>query len=354
MKILAFPRDANPYQELLYQPMRQQGVAVQYLEGPTGSQTLNLVLLPLLLTVWRLRGFNVLHVHWTFPFRLSFGGALGRLIMEAWAALCWLLVKLYGMQLVWTAHNAEPHEPIFANDHRAHRFLARCADRVIVHTPGAHAQLAAAGITAKRLAVIPHGSYIGHYPDTVSRSEARKYLELPARAPVLLLFGLIRPSKGAEQLLEAFQQLPKHTVLVIAGSVADAGLRQKLAQAAEQTPGRIRLALHYIPDDELQYFFRSADFTVLPYEKSTTSGVALLACSFASPIVAPNQPAFADIPEAAQISYEPDGLADALLRAVQTPAVQQERYSAAAVAYAGQLSWEVIAQRTLDFLKGKA
>jgi beta-1,4-mannosyltransferase len=353
MKILAFPRDANPYQELLYQPMREQGVTVQYLEGPTTSHTLNTLLMPAMLTVHRLRGCDTVHVHWTFPFRLPFGGKVVRALMEIWAAGFWLLVKLYGMQLVWTAHNAQPHEPVFLDDRRAHRFLGKLADRIIVHTAAAQQQLQDLGVPARRMAIIPHGSYIGSYPDTVTQAVARQKLGLNPKSTVVLLFGLIRPAKGIEQLLEVFQTLPKTDglVLLVAGAVQDGTLRHLLEQTAERLDGRIQLDLRHISDDEVQYFFRSADFAVLPYEKSTTSGVSLLACSFALPIIAPRQAAFADIPAAAQINYEAGTLGVALTQAAATLPIARQQLGAAALEYAQKLSWPNIATQTVSFLK---
>lgn len=352
MKILALPRDANPYQELLYAAVRRQGVAVDYLEGPSGSQTLNILLLPLLIAKKRLQGYNVLHVHWTFGFRLPFGGVLGRAFMELWAAGVWCLAKLYGMRLVWTAHNAAPHEPIFLNDRRAHRFLGRQAAAVIAHTTAARQQLLALGVPQSHIHIIPHGNYIGTYPDTVTASEARRRLQIPARATVLLFFGLIRPYKGIEQLLAAFRQLPREaaTVLVIAGAVQDQRLNDELEQAAANDD-RIRLHLRHIPEDEAQLFFRSADFTVLPYEKATTSGVALLACSFGCPLITPHQAVFADLPANAGLQYDAGGLPLALQQASETSGAQRRQFAAAAYAYAKDLSWDTIAAQTIKAIQ---
>src|SRR5260370_1025861 len=49
VKVLATPRNPNPYQELLHGRLRTRGVEVRYLEGPTRSHTGNLALGPLVL-----------------------------------------------------------------------------------------------------------------------------------------------------------------------------------------------------------------------------------------------------------------------------------------------------------------
>lgn len=351
MKILAFPRDNNPYQELLYRPMRRAGVEVAYLEGPSGSHTLNLLMVPFLLVAKRFQGFDVLHMHWTYSFRLPFSkGRLARAFMELLACGTWLFAKLLGMKLVWTAHNAQPHEPLFLNDRRTHRFLGNLADCVIVHSAAAETQLRDMGVTNKRMKIIPHGSYIGEYPDDVTRAAARKRLGLDADARVFLFFGLIRPYKGVEQLLRAFSAAAdRRAVLIVAGQVQDAALRQTLEAACNDT--RLYLMLERVADDRLQYLFRAADFTVLPYEKSTTSGVSLLSASFACPIIAPDQAAFADIPKEMRISYAPGELAAALKFAIGLSAKEQRAKSDAARRYAESLAWDDIAAQTVTFLE---
>ena len=66
--------------------------------------------------------------------------------------------------------------------------------------------------------IVPHGHYLGYYPNTVSRGEARAALSLPADAFVFVCLGLLRPYKGLEELLPAFRSLPERDlVLLLAG-----------------------------------------------------------------------------------------------------------------------------------------
>ena len=69
--MIALPRDPNPYQEGLYAAMRAQGAQIRYAATARRSHTVNLVCLPLELAL-ALRGFQILHVHWTFGFSLPF------------------------------------------------------------------------------------------------------------------------------------------------------------------------------------------------------------------------------------------------------------------------------------------
>jgi len=47
--VFVTPRAGPPYQELLYREFASAGVRVRYSEGPTRSQTLNLILAPAVL-----------------------------------------------------------------------------------------------------------------------------------------------------------------------------------------------------------------------------------------------------------------------------------------------------------------
>ena len=66
-----------------------------------------------------------------------------------------------------------------------------------------------------------------------------------------------------------------------------AGL-QRLAQPL----ANVQLHLGYIPDPELQYYLNAADVFVLPYDKITNSGSAILSLSFNLPVLAPELPCF--------------------------------------------------------------
>ena len=137
MRILALPRDPNPYQESLYARMRSRGVRVAYAGGLTPSRTLNLMLLPLELAARRATGWRTLHVHWVFGFALPGARRLRPLarLSRAWFEACLRVAGHLGMTIVWTAHNTLPHEPVFDDDVAGRRTLVSASDLVIAHSP---------------------------------------------------------------------------------------------------------------------------------------------------------------------------------------------------------------------------
>ncbi len=155
MKILAFPRDRNPYQRLLYSEMEQLGVEVTYLGQLTPSSTLNLLLLPAELAARRAAGARLVHLHWVFGFNLPGGRQFTavRRLGQAWFGLWLRVTKRLGLRLVWTAHNVLPHTPVFADDAAARRALVRHCDVVLAHSPAALDGL-------RELGAVPHASLI--------------------------------------------------------------------------------------------------------------------------------------------------------------------------------------------------
>jgi glycosyltransferase involved in cell wall biosynthesis len=145
-------------------------------------------------------------------------------------------------------------------------------------------------IPVGRTSVIPHGNQ-----DMFVRC-ARLDADLSGRygiAPgefVILLFGILRPSKGAIDLLHAFAALganPRAKLLIV-------GHPTKYADMASffETVRELRIQDHvivdprYVPMEEVGPLIALSAVVVLPYRSATQSGVLHLAYSFAKPVIA--------------------------------------------------------------------
>jgi len=190
------------------------------------------------------------------------------------------------------------------------------ADALHVHDETVAKEVAQLAGNEARVHIIPHGSYIGVYPNTCTREEARIRLNLPQDACVYLYLGQIRPYKGVEDLVTSFGQLPPgNQRLVLAGNVHDADYGRQLASVASEQ-STIQAHFGYVDDADVQYYMNASDVCVLPYRDVTTSGAAVLAFSFGRPIIAPAIGAFRQLAENGRgITYDPtkaDGLRLAL------------------------------------------
>lgn len=299
--------------------------------------------------MWHNRGqVDVLHVHWlellfVYP-------ALGRSLKRWFSVMLgFCLARVLGVCLVYTVHNIQHHEGQRPTLYRwGNRIVFALAQAVHVHDAETARVLAQSWHRRRGVHVIPHGNYSLVYGNTCTRAEARQRLGLENNIFVYLSVGRVRPYKGIEELLAAFRAMSApDAVLIVAGEVHDEGYDRTLRELAGDDP-RIRLHFQYVPDEELQFYLNSCDLCVLPYRHVTTSGAAILAFSFAVPIIVPRLEFFVDLvgeDQACGLLYSldtPHGLQEALELARH---VDIEAMRASCRLYAENLHWNNIARQ---------
>jgi glycosyltransferase involved in cell wall biosynthesis len=349
MKILVLPREGtNPYQDLLYGEMQRRGAQIAYLGMLTPSQTLNLLLLPLEMAIRRAGGARVVHLHWIYAFGLNGAdrSVAIRYATEAWFTVWLWILRLLGMRLIWTAHNVLPQSPTFADDVRGRRRLVAACDLVIAHSKATLEDLAALGIVPRRSTVIPHG------PFTATAGSGPRHTASDGQHPrQLLFFGKVRPYKGVDTLLEAFAALPPEldAHLTVAGECGEAALAAELVELASRSSDHVTLRLQWFSAEEASRLLQSADVVILPFREITTSGSAMLALGHGLPLVVPDLPGLADLPDDAVIRYDQtvQGLSAALADVILADPSVLAKMSSAAYAYCSATGWSEIAERTL-------
>jgi glycosyltransferase involved in cell wall biosynthesis len=350
MKILVYPRENNnPYQALLYSEMARQGVQSSYLGRVTPSHTINQLLLPLELVVRRAAGAQLVHIHWTYGFRLrgSSRFPLMRRAAQAWFMVWLWTLRSLGFRLVWTAHNVLPVYPVFADDLQVRRRLVAECDLVICHSQSTLAQLLDRGIVPRGSTIIPHGPYT-----PILRCDSLRPPGAGTGPRRLLFLGRVEPYKGVEDLLIAVAALDSDldVRVTIAGECNFPALKEALIELARRSPECVELRLERIPDEEVSQLLEGADVVVLPYRQITTSGSAMLALSHGRPLIVPNLAGLADLPDDAVLRY--DGtvqeLTTALTNVVMADASVLAKMSSTAYNYCSEISWIEIARATID------
>jgi len=104
----------------------------------------------------------------------------------------------------------------------------------------------------------------------------------------LLYFGVIRPFKGVEDLITAFDSIPQDEIdqywLTIVGEVWEGwDLPAKLIDSSCYHE-RITFINRYVPDEEVAAVFSGADAVVLPYHRSSASGPLHISMSYGLPV----------------------------------------------------------------------
>lgn len=242
---------------------------------------------------------GILNIHWTTPIlQYATGPFRAAIELDRFSAALHKF-RTAGGRLVWTLHNVLPHEArhVWAETQLA-QLLADRADAIHALSEITARQASEVlRLDPRRVVVIEHSSYVGQYPDWISRDAARQQLGLAATDKVLVALGGIRPYKGLGRLLDVFHELAEEDPslhLLVAGKPAATQETAGLERRCEQS-SRVISEFSHVPDDQLQVWFGAADLAVLPYSRILNSGVFWLAQSFGLPIVGPRTGALLDL-----------------------------------------------------------
>jgi glycosyltransferase involved in cell wall biosynthesis len=306
--IFAFPKAGISYNDSLYAAVEQLGATVR--EGVwSGSWLLR-----------EMRAGDVMHLHWPsfqyYDARSSWRTLVGFLRFVTLLSI----LRARGVRIVWTAHNLYPHDGgrgLWV--HRfARRFVIRLAEVVFVHGPSARRLVQREfSVPVHKLREIPHGHWIGYYPDALTRAAARSKLGIDTATYVYAFVGTCKPYKNLDQLLRAFARQANDAQLLVVGNFQSpvylAQIRQLIAELGTD---RVRLEPRFIDDSEMQVYLKASDAIVLPYREILTSGSAMLAFGFGRPVVVPRLGALIDVvDESCGVLYDaddPEGLPQAL------------------------------------------
>lgn len=264
-----------------------------------------------------------------------------------------LVLRLQG-RLVYTMHNALPHDAETAFNKAAYALYYRLPCRVIaLARPEIDRALALhRGLQAR---LIPHGLLFLDVPER-SKPGARAALSWGTEKRVVLFWGNIVPYKGLDDLLAAFLRLrgPDY-ILAVAGKWSlPPGAKARWLGAA-RADGRVALFDGTLPPERVRDLLCGADLLILPYREATQSGVGFAALRYGLPMVVTSAGALPELlPEAARgrcvvPPRSPELLAEAISGFFARPPREREALAAGLRAYAAdRYSWDGIALKTLE------
>ena len=244
-----------------------------------------------------------------------------------------------GVPLVLTAHDVLPREP-HAGQLDAQRRLYDHFDAIVAHTEHSRDRLTRElGVAPERVHVIAHGAFA-------------HLAEMPAGPPpfqtdkrVVLFFGLLRPYKGLDVLLDAWRGIDDAELWIVGMP------RMDIAELRASAPASVRFVTRFVADSELPAYFRRADLVVLPYREIEQSGVLFTALAFGKPLLVSDVGGFSELAAHDAARAVPPGdsgaLRDALATLLDDPAELERLRSGSLAAAAGEYSWDAIAHRTL-------
>lgn len=258
------------------------------------------------------------------------------------------------LPVVLTVHDIKPHYERFVSRASFIKRSLQIPHRLIVHYEDGKRQMADHwGICTDRIDVIPHGIIpLQNPPDLTA---ARKKLNLPSNCQIILFFGAIRPNKGLDILLKALEIIKSRNqqiLLVIAGGLLGRFNFESYSDIIRKydLSEHVQTFIHFIPEEEVDYFFAASNLVVLPYLKfEAQSGVLLRAYAHKKPVVVSNIGAMGELVSSDKVGLvvEPgavEPLAQAVINALDSLDKFQSHYSPE---LEEKYSWEHIAELTM-------
>jgi D-inositol-3-phosphate glycosyltransferase len=248
----------------------------------------------------------VLYKYWMPFFAPAFGTVARRL-------------RWRGIRSIAIVDNALPHERRPGDLALSRYFLSACHGLVVM-SDAVQQDLERLGV-AVPVRRVEHPLY-EQFGAPMPQEEARRWLGIPAEAPVLLFFGFIRRYKGLQVLLEALPQVLARLPgarLVVAGEFYDDEAPYRDLIRRHALTDRVLLHTDYIPNDAVARYFSAADVVVQPYLSATQSGVAKVAFQFDQPLIVTDVGGLPEVVPDGEAGLvvppgDPAALADAVVR----------------------------------------
>ena len=219
-------------------------------------------------------------------------------------------------------------------------------------------------VDSKRTHIIPHGNsgwLLKYFPQDRDWSALRQRYGLKPGQPVIVFFGLLAPSKGIQDLLDAFALVRKssNAKLLIAGYPTKyfdmEELKQKIVDL--ELTDHVVLDTRYIPLDDVGGLMGLATVAVYPYRSSTQSGALQVAYTFGRPVVAT---AVGGLPEAVEHgrsgflvpTNSPLELAESILKLVTNHELAKVMGEYSRHLSETRFSWKTVAQKIVKVYEG--
>lgn len=226
------------------------------------------------------------------------------LVLQWWSAsvLPWYLLLAMQAQSRGCAVVIELHEDVDSGEARlpllgavARRGLqALCgrASALVVHSGWDRERLSRSlGVPEERFAVITHAPYpiFDAVADDATMDAPSTSGLHEKHSVTILFFGTIRPYKGLEYLVPAFEQVREKSDLpyrlVVVGETWEGWTLPLRLIEDSRYCGDIELVNRYVTDREAARYFERADVVALPYLRSSASGPLAIAQAYGLPVV---------------------------------------------------------------------
>jgi len=263
-------------------------------------------------------------------------------------AYAWIGNRLKGIRIIYLAHNIEFHEA-WPGANLLTRLAFQPSERIVVLSESClkalHRRMPASIASKGVKGFHPiYDCFRQTKPDSVPK---------PDLTPTVLFFGLIKPYKGLDVLIKAMKQVRKRLPvirLLIAGEVYQGDKYYQSLIRQLKLQDIIETHFRFIPDQEVEAFFRRSQVCVLPYKTATQSGIIAMAYSFDLPLIASDVGGLSEYIESGKTGLlvppnDPEALAAAIIRYFESGL--HSAMSKTIPEYRKRFSWDKLAEIVL-------
>jgi glycosyltransferase involved in cell wall biosynthesis len=249
---------------------------------------------------------DILLIRYWLPFMAPCLGLVARIVKS----------NKYSM-IISVVDNAIPHEKR-PGDLMLTKFFMKSIDGAIVLSDSVRYDIERLRKDIP-ITVSPHPLF-DNYGKKLSRNEALAALNLDPAYFYLLFFGFVRDYKGLDILLKAFADKrlrEKKLKLIVAGEFYGSEIPYRTIVEESGLEKDVIFYNHYIEENEVRFFFSSADLVVQPYKSATQSGVTQIAYQFEVPMLVTDVGGLKEIVPHEKCGYvvkpDPDDIASSII-----------------------------------------
>lgn len=257
--------------------------------------------------------------------------------------LSFFLPLLIKYPIITTIHDVNTHTGTRKFDQIiGKRMHIMFSDALIVHGEKAKKELK----VNTNCFVIPHGDYsffLNYIKDDINEER-----------DTLLFFGRIEEYKGLEYLIKSIPYIANEFPdirLIIAGSGDFSKYKTMILNNKNY-----EVHNRFIPDEEVSSFFQRAKIVVLPYVEGTQTGIIPIAYAFNKPVVVTDVGSIPEVVENGKTGFivsskDSNALAEAIIKLLKDDKLRKEMGKNAHRKMKEELSWDKIAEKTIEVYK---
>lgn len=230
----------------------------------------------------------------------------------------------------------------------------RRSDRLIVISSALKRDLVGLGLPEKKILVAPDAVDMAQFDIPLTSSEARKELNFPIEAEIIMYTGHLYAWKGVETLLAAAEMVPDRLFIFVGGTKEDQKRFLESARSIQNV-----LVLGHRSPGRIPYYLKAADALVIP--NSATDAISLYTSPLKlfeymaarRPVIASDLPSLREIlDESTATFFAPDNTAslaqaiEAVFRHSEESAQKADR----AYEKAKHCTWRNRAERIVEFI----